>query len=212
VHWIHDLCKPDFITDQHAWELKTISCGSFPHRIATRPPVQDRYFLPGIKRQTTENDHSPSDKVKNAWSYTSTPSRLHGVDMPSSCTNGVTQFTIREISCYSLSRVVDTVWRLKDHNKTRARILITGCITVEGKNVVRVYAMQAYEQGASKILGQISKVIYIKKKSYNHMFENEWFLSFIERVHFQAHTLTNGRFTYNWHNTLPVHVPYLIAI
>jgi len=33
---------------------------------------------------------------------------------------------------------------------------------VEGKNVVPVYAMQAYEQAASKILGQISKVIYIK--------------------------------------------------
>jgi len=29
-------------------------------------------FLPG-KRQTTKNDHSPSGKEKNAWSYTSTP-------------------------------------------------------------------------------------------------------------------------------------------
>ena len=36
-------------------------------------------------------------------------SRLHGVDMPSSYTNIFTQFTIWEISCYSLSRVVDTV-------------------------------------------------------------------------------------------------------
>ena len=30
------------------------------------------------------------------------------------------------------------------------------------KNVAPVYAMQAYEQAASKILGQISKLIYIK--------------------------------------------------
>jgi hypothetical protein len=51
-----------------------------------------------------------------------------------------------------------------------------------------------------------------RKKSYNHMFENEWFLSFIERLPSQVHTLTNWRFTYKWHNTLPVHVPYLIAI
>jgi len=81
-------------------------------------------FFPEIKRQTTENDHSPSGKVKNAWSYTSTPSCLHGLDMPTS----YTRFTIWEISCYSLSRVVDTVWRLQDHNKTPARILIPECI------------------------------------------------------------------------------------
>jgi hypothetical protein len=44
------------------------------------------------------------------------------------------------------------------------------------------------------------------------MFENEWFLSFIERLNSQVHALTNWRFTYKWHNTLPVYVPYLIAV
>jgi hypothetical protein len=53
--------------------------------------------------------------------------------------------------------------------------------------------MQAYEQAASKILGHISKVMYIKtkEKSYKHMFENEWFLILIERLNSQVHTLTN---------------------
>ena len=83
-------------------------------------------FFPGKKRQTNENDHSPSGKVQNAWSYSSTPSCLHGVDMPTSYPSIFTKFTIWEISCYSLNHVVDTVWHLKD-NKTPARILITGC-------------------------------------------------------------------------------------
>jgi len=36
---------------------------------------------PGAKRPGREVDHSPpsSAEVKNAWSYTSTPSRLHDV-------------------------------------------------------------------------------------------------------------------------------------
>jgi hypothetical protein len=50
----------------------------------TQPPVQ---WVPGslslvVKRPGREADHSPPSnaQVKNAWSYTSTPSvRLHGV-------------------------------------------------------------------------------------------------------------------------------------
>jgi hypothetical protein len=50
----------------------------------TQPPTQ---WVPGtlslgVKRPGREADHSPptSSEVKNAWSYTSTPSiRLHGV-------------------------------------------------------------------------------------------------------------------------------------
>jgi hypothetical protein len=50
----------------------------------TQPPIQ---WVPealdlGVKRPGREAVHSPtaSTKVKNAWSYTSTPSiRLHGV-------------------------------------------------------------------------------------------------------------------------------------
>jgi len=40
-------------------------------------------FTPGAKRQGREADHSPppNSKVKNAWSYTSTPpTRIHGVE------------------------------------------------------------------------------------------------------------------------------------
>jgi hypothetical protein len=50
----------------------------------TQPPIQ---WVPGglslgIRRPGREGDHSPqfNAKVKNAWSYTSTPPvRLHGV-------------------------------------------------------------------------------------------------------------------------------------
>jgi hypothetical protein len=50
----------------------------------TQPPIQ---WVPGalslgVKRPGRESDHSPplSAEVKNAWSYTSTPSiRFHGV-------------------------------------------------------------------------------------------------------------------------------------
>jgi hypothetical protein len=50
----------------------------------TQPPIQwvPRAISLGIKRSGGEIDHSPpsSAEVKNAWSYTSTPSfRLHGV-------------------------------------------------------------------------------------------------------------------------------------
>jgi hypothetical protein len=49
----------------------------------TQPPI---LLVPGVlslgvKRPGREADHSPasSDEVKNAWSYTSTPQRLHSV-------------------------------------------------------------------------------------------------------------------------------------
>jgi hypothetical protein len=45
-------------------------------------PIGTRGFFPGVKRPGREADHSPpsSAKVKNAWSYTSTPPvRLHGM-------------------------------------------------------------------------------------------------------------------------------------
>jgi hypothetical protein len=44
--------------------------------------IGTRGTFPGVKRPGREADHSPpsSVEVKNAWSYTSTPSiRLHGV-------------------------------------------------------------------------------------------------------------------------------------
>jgi hypothetical protein len=50
----------------------------------TQPPIQcvTGALSLGVKRPGRESDHSPpsSDEVKNAWSYTSTPTiRLHGV-------------------------------------------------------------------------------------------------------------------------------------
>jgi hypothetical protein len=50
----------------------------------TQPLIQwvPRALSLGVKRPGREADHSPptSDKVKYAWSYTSTsPTRLHGV-------------------------------------------------------------------------------------------------------------------------------------
>jgi hypothetical protein len=46
---------------------------------STHPPIR---WMPGVKRPGRETDHSPpsSAEVKNAWSYTSTPSiRLYGL-------------------------------------------------------------------------------------------------------------------------------------
>jgi hypothetical protein len=39
------------------------------------------FFSPGVKRPGREADHSPpsSDEVKNEWSYTTPPIRLHGM-------------------------------------------------------------------------------------------------------------------------------------
>jgi len=50
----------------------------------THPPIQwvPGALFPGVKRPGHEADHSPppSAKVKNAWSYTSTPTvRFHGI-------------------------------------------------------------------------------------------------------------------------------------
>jgi hypothetical protein len=57
---------------------------SRPSLEPTQPPIQwiSRTFIPDIERPEREADHSPptSAKVKNSWSYTSTPPlRLHGV-------------------------------------------------------------------------------------------------------------------------------------
>jgi hypothetical protein len=67
---------------------------------STQRPIQ---WIPGtlslgVKRPGREADHSPpsSDEVKNAWSYTSTPTiRLHGVVLSKSTgTNLPSSFSI----------------------------------------------------------------------------------------------------------------------
>jgi hypothetical protein len=75
--------RPGFVSDGEAG-IFFISPPLCPDRLWVPPAsclvVTGTLFL-GIKRPEREADHSPpsSAKVKNAWSRTSTPIRLHGV-------------------------------------------------------------------------------------------------------------------------------------
>jgi hypothetical protein len=59
------------------------STASRPTLGPTQPPIQwvPEVLSLEVKRPGREDDHSPhsSAEVKNAWRYTSTPIRLHGV-------------------------------------------------------------------------------------------------------------------------------------
>jgi len=78
----YGLDDPDFEFRQ--MKQQTVSLPA-PHRTAvgpTQPPTGIRFF-PGVKQPGHELDHPPpsSAKVKNEWSYTSTPTTcLHGMD------------------------------------------------------------------------------------------------------------------------------------
>jgi hypothetical protein len=58
------------------WDF--FSSSPLPDLGPTQPPIQ---CVPEVKQPGREADHSPpsSSEFKNAWSYTSTPIRLHGV-------------------------------------------------------------------------------------------------------------------------------------
>jgi hypothetical protein len=75
----HLVCEADYSPSSSAAEVKNvwhytyIQIGSGAHLASY--PVDDQALVPGLKWQGCEADHSPpsSAKVKNPWSYTSTP-------------------------------------------------------------------------------------------------------------------------------------------
>jgi hypothetical protein len=72
---------PDFLTKSLLTAIAETARDIEAHVISIRPVILCALSL-GVKRPGRKADHSPpsSAEVKNAWSYTSTPSiRLHGV-------------------------------------------------------------------------------------------------------------------------------------
>jgi hypothetical protein len=65
------------------WEFFLFAAASRPALGPTQPPIRrvPGALTPAVKRPGREVEHSPpsSAEVKNAWSYTSTPKKRHGV-------------------------------------------------------------------------------------------------------------------------------------